>query len=632
LFETIPPSNRTFELFESFENLTKEQGELLKSFERMIKNETPPDSDVNRTEENYLLEAELVNLLDSFEDLLHSQYELIESFDDLLDESKEYLFIESELNFTKLLFSKEDLIRSQDQLLESFEHLIGDLFENVNYNVSVDQKEYFLKSFEDLLMNQSELLKSFEDLLEWWYEQDPPLEDPQPGFWGIYRNFDNKTRNDFGISAKPGGPWPPGPPFTGLVADTLPWGPSDTGLSFSPNFATPPDWYKTPSSLIRIDPAIIVPFFGIGLDFTFLTDECYKEPDFPEELDEGLPGDPCHFTVHWETRITTKNITSVTLTVGCDDDCWVYANGDLIVDCGGLHPYTVCSKSMPVTPGGTYDIDIFYTERYGGGGNLRFGISPEWGITINCPKELCAKKSFEDLLKRQAERIKSFEDLFETIPPSNRTFELFESFENLTKEQGELLKSFEGLIKNEIPPDSDVNRTEGDYLLEAELVNLLDSFEDLLHSQYELIESFDDLLDESKEYLFIESELNFTKLLFSKEDLIRSQDQLLESFEQLIGDLFENVNYNVSIDQKEYFLKSFEDLLMNQSELLKEFEVLLEWWWYKHNLSEPPQVIISDTSEIFAKESFEDLLKRQEERIKRFEGVLENYSAMESDF
>ena len=493
--------------------------------------------------------------------------------------------------------------------------------------LDVDQKKYPLKSFEDLLANQSE----HEDLLEWLHEQDPPLEEPQPGFCGIYRNF---------IPTRASGGHPDfncnvviaqGP---GLIENDLPWRPT-----------SPPqiedDWYHTASCLVTIDPAVAVSWPGFtGLNFT---PNITAWSNIHPELDERLPGDPCYFTAHWETTITVAadwlGGIPVTFKMCANDDSWLLLDGELIIDRGGGHPG--CPPGVPDTAvvhltRGTYAIDLFYAERCNmtpPDGMFEFGISPgPPQVTINDPSHICAKKSFEDLLKRQAERIKSFEDLFETIPPSNRTFELFESFENLTKEQGELLKSFEGLIKNETPPpDSDVNRTEGDYLLEAELVNLLDSFEDLLHSQYELIESFDDLLDESKEYLFIESELNFTKLLFSKEDLIRSQDQLLGSFEQLIWDLFENVNYNVAIDQKEYFLKSFEDLLMNQSELLKEFEDLLEWW-YEHDPSEPPQVIISDPLEICAKKSFEDLLKRQEERIKRFEGVLENYSAMESDF
>jgi fibro-slime domain-containing protein len=364
---------------------------------------------------------------------------------------------------------KEDLIRSQGQLLKSLEQLIWDIYENVNYNVSIDQKRYSLKRFEDLLVNQSE----DEDLLEWLHEQDPPLEDPQPGFCGIYRNFIPTRASgghpDFNCNVVNG-------PSPGLIENNPPWRPT-----------SPPqiedDWYHTASCLVTIDPAVAVagwPYFT-GLDFT---PDINAWSNIHPELDERLPGDPCYFTAHWETTITVAadwhDRTPVTFKMCANDDSWLFLDGELIIDRGGGHrgcpPESPRIAVVPLTSG-TYAIDLFYAERCNmtpPDGMFEFGISPgPPQVTINDPSHICAKKSFEDLLKRQAERIKSFEDLFETIPPSNRTFELFESFENITKEQGELLKSFEGLIKNETPPpDSDVNRTEENYLLEAELVNL----------------------------------------------------------------------------------------------------------------------------------------------------------------
>jgi len=228
---------------------------------------------------------------------------------------------------------------------------------------------------------------------------------------------------------------------------------------------------------------------------------------------------------------------------------------------------------------------LFYAERWGSEGIFRFGISPGPPVvTILCPEELCAKKSFEDLLKHQAERIEKFEDLLNSIPPEERTFEQLKSLEDLLKKQENLLKSFEKLIGEEISPDP--YHEPG--LYKSESINLLDSFEDLLDRQYELTESFADLFDESKdEFLTLIGVVKpeFSEFLFSLEDLIRSQDKLLESFRGLLGIVLPEM----SNDQKNIFLKSFEDLLMNQSELLKKFENILEWWLKHQPIHIPDQ-------------------------------------------
>ena len=434
-----------------------------------------------------------------------------------------------------------------------------------------------------------------------------------PGcFCGIYRNFDT-DREDFGGSALPHcTPRPCGDVETELVKHNLPWRPSDKGLSFSPNFAEPSDWYRTPSSVIRIDPAEPVTATGfppgsVGLDMTFLTDGCKKEPDFPEELDEGLRGDPCQFTVHWETTITVTQETDVTFTATSDDDFWGFVDGELVLDLGGNHvadaPGTIVSETINFQAGTTHTIDLFYAERYGSEGIFRFGISPgPPTVIINCPSHVCAKKSFEDLLKHHAERIKSFEDLLKSIPPDERTLEQLQSFENLLVEQEKLLEDFEELIMMElpalIPPPPGLH--------ESELIILLDSLEDLLHKQCELIKSFEDLLYESEKNFDIEK---FSELLSSQENLTESQEKLLESFEMFLEFLY----YDLDIDQKIYFLRSFEDLLKSQYELIKSFEDLL-----KIRL---PEMSANQKNEFL--ESFERLLKSQSGLIENFANILD---------
>jgi fibro-slime domain-containing protein len=157
----------------------------------------------------------------------------------------------------------------------------------------------------------------------------------------------------------------------------------------------------------------------------FLTNN-KKDVDYPNELNESdPPDDPFLFTIHWETTFTVNhmidpiNPPSVIFEVTSDDDFWLFVNDQLIngVDLGGIHGRF--TKSATVTPPllrvGLNSLDIFYAERHEIDGYLKLVIEPgpsTW-VTINDPSHICAKKSVEDLLKHQEERIKRFEDRLE---------------------------------------------------------------------------------------------------------------------------------------------------------------------------------------------------------------------------
>jgi fibro-slime domain-containing protein len=398
-------------------------------------------------------------------------------------------------------------------------------------------------------------------------------EDPSGGFVGIYRNF-NTSHPDFD--------WPSGTthpaPETGLILPTVPW---------RPNMAKPTpfqdDWYKTSDCLIRIDPVEYSPF-GAGLYFT---------PSDFQAISELIGGASALFTVEWEARINVPNSTYLQFKMVSNDDSWCFFDGQLILDLGGGHTGVDAEAKTygVIVSAGIHTITIYYAERNPGGGNpwapasFRFGImaGPFNYIDVS---DLYAKKSFEDLLRHQAEGIESFEDLLNKtlsstpLPPENTTTELFESFENLTKQQEGLLKSFEDMIAEETPqvtifivvhPGLAAIVYNASRLLPAEFVNLLDSFENLLHRQYNIKESFMDLLNQSKTHL----QTYFPMFLNSTEDLLTSDDDLLKSFEDLAGNLFLYDNYIYTIDQQTYFLESYEHLLENQSRLLEKFEKLI---------------------------------------------------------
>lgn len=82
-----------------------------------------------------------------------------------------------------------------------------------------------------------------------------------------------------------------------------------------------------------------------------------------------------HFTTEINTEFTFHRETGQTFMFSGDDDVWVFIDGKLVVDLGGLHPRRTQFLDLDrldwLDDGRTYTLDIFHAERRYSGSNFR---------------------------------------------------------------------------------------------------------------------------------------------------------------------------------------------------------------------------------------------------------------------
>jgi fibro-slime domain-containing protein len=80
-------------------------------------------------------------------------------------------------------------------------------------------------------------------------------------------------------------------------------------------------------------------------------------------LNEGVPGDPYYFAVHWQGQFYVDADQIYNYSMGSDDDSWLFIDKQLVLDLGGIHGITYANYNVNLTQG-YHDIDIFFAERH----------------------------------------------------------------------------------------------------------------------------------------------------------------------------------------------------------------------------------------------------------------------------
>lgn len=83
---------------------------------------------------------------------------------------------------------------------------------------------------------------------------------------------------------------------------------------------------------------------------------------------DGFTSNPPFRSVHWQGFFYAPDDGTASFSLKADDDAWLFVNGSLALDDGGVKPMhttsAVVSNLVGLTPGSLYTVDLFFADRH----------------------------------------------------------------------------------------------------------------------------------------------------------------------------------------------------------------------------------------------------------------------------